>query len=290
MVVRKAVVAGQFYPADVEELNRSIKECFTGFYGPGELPDSTKQNNKIFGGIVPHAGYPFSGPCCAWLYKELAESKLPEVVFILGVNHSGRETCTSNMNWETPLGVVEIDTEIISDLEKNGLPIDNRAHETEHSIEVQLPFLQFVYELQNKKTDLKIVPIMIADSEYSKWNKIIRTVIDKSNKSFAMIASGDFTHYGWNYSYVPFEKNITENLKKLDTDAIKFIEQLDVAGFLKYITKTKATICGSLPFCVMIELAKSKAIDNVKLLKYYTSGDVLEDYENAVGYGSIVFR
>ena len=287
-MVRKAVVAGQFYPAGKEELLSSIKESFTSKFGPGSMPGK-RGGEKLYGVISPHAGYMFSGAGNAWVFKEIGEAEFADTYVILGVNHSVPKTCASNEDWETPLGTVACDNEFVALLEKKGVAVDDKAHHREHSIEVQLPFLQFVS--RDQIDDLKIAPIMIADDDFEKWGKIIKDVIDETGRNVVVICSSDFTHYGYNYGYAPFETDIPENMKKLDGDAIKKILDLDAEGFLEYTNKTGSTICGRCGISVLLWLMKNLNKERKgKLLKYYTSGDVVGDYGNAVGYAAIVFR
>jgi AmmeMemoRadiSam system protein B len=149
---------------------------------------------------------------------------------------------------------------------------------------VQLPFLQFVSKDQIK--DLKIVPIMIADTKFEKIGKSIQEAVKELGRKAIIICSSDFTHYGFNYGYVPFDEDVKENMKKLDGEAIKLIEKADSKGFLDYTEKTGATICGKCGISVLLWLMKYK---KAELLKYYTSADIIGDYDNAVGYASIVF-
>ncbi len=284
-MVRSPIVAGQFYPAGKEELEEEIRKSFNHKFGPGSLPGKRQSDKKVYGVIAPHAGYAFSGAGAAWCYKEIGEAKFPDTYVILGVNHPGTSTCASDEDWETPLGTVKCDNELVSAMEKKGLPVDNGQHSQEHSIEAQLPFLQFVSG--NKKDDLQIACIMIADDAHEKWADIISSAVEALGRNVVYICSSDFTHYGYSYGYVPFEDNVKENMEKLDREAIKLIEKSDAEGFLQHCSKTGATICGKHSIAALIQLMEGK---KAELLKYYTSGDVLGDYGNAVGYASIVFR
>lgn len=285
--MRTAIVAGQFYSGEFKELENQIKESFENKLGPGALP--VKRTDKEIKGIISaHAGYMFSGPAMAWGYKEIAESKFPDTYIILGLDHTGMgETCISDMDWETPLGIVKVNKELAKLLEKNGLNVNNEAHGMEHSIEVQLPFLQFASKDYIKA--LKIVPIMIANFNYKEIAEKINNAIKEYKKDVCFIASSDFTHFGMAYGFMPFTKDVKENLKKLDTGAIKFIQNLDPEGFLNYCEETRATICGKYPIAVLLQVLKDKA-KKVQLLQYYSSGDVVGDYSNAVGYASMVFK
>lgn len=282
MTTRKPIVSGQFYAADEERLDRQIRNCFTNKFGPRELPGARVNSNKLFGVIVPHAGYAYSGPGQAWCYKEIAESAFPDVYIILGVNHSAPKTCASSEDWETPYGTVQCDAELVKALEENGLPIDNGTHHYEHSIEIQLPFLQFVS--RDRERDIRIVPIMIADDEYIKWGKIIQHTLKETGKKAVVICSSDFTHYGEDYGYTPFS-DAKKEMKEFDMKAMNHIIDTNSEALLNYCKKTGATICGRNGIAVLLWLAQG---ETVKVLKYYTSADVLKDWNSAVGYASVV--
>jgi AmmeMemoRadiSam system protein B len=228
----------------------------------------------------------FSGAGQAWCYKEIGEAEFPDVYVILGVNHSSQETCSDNEDWETPLGIVECDRELAKKMQDNGLTINNFPHKYEHSIEVQLPFLQYVSKDNEKK--LRILPIMIADDEYKKWTDIIEKSLAELKRKAVIICSSDFTHYGSSYGYKPFT-DAKKNLKPFDMEAVEKIIAKDVTGFIKFCEDNHATICGRHGINVMIKMA-ADAKAKGELLNYYTSADILDDYSNAVGYASIVFR
>jgi len=283
---RKPIVAYQFYEGSFQELDKQINECFKSKFGPGDLPIKKREKN-ILAIVAPHAGYQFSGPCAAWAYKEIGESKLPDLFIMLGLSHSGYGSSISLKDWETPFGIVKFDKEFGNSLIKNSkLKHDEEAHSQEHSIEVQLPFLQFVNRDYLKK--LRILPIIVSpDLGYEEIAKSIAKTIKETNKKASIIASSDFTHYGFNYGYFPFSKNIKENMYKLDKGAIEHILKLDAYRFLDYTDKTGATICGKTPIAVAIETCKLLDAKKAKLLHYYTSGDIINDYGSAVGYGAI---
>lgn len=284
-MVRKPVVAGMFYEAEKEALYEQIKECFLSRFGPGKLPEDKKEKD-IVGAIAPHAGYAYSGACAAYAYKEIAESKLPEVFIILGLSHSGYGSCVSLEDWETPLGIIKNDKDFGGVLMKNtGLKQDEKAHNQEHSIEVQLPFLQFI----SKENEVKIMPIIASpDVPYDELARNIVKTINEEDKKAGIIASSDFTHYGVNYGYFPFQNKVKEKLYDLDNKAINHIKELDAYRFLDYTEQTGATICGKFPIAVMADACKLLGGKNAKLLKYYTSGDIIHDYSSAVGYASVI--
>jgi AmmeMemoRadiSam system protein B len=285
--MRQPIVDGQFYESDPKQLTKQIESCFKSKFGPGSLP-SKERKKTIVGAICPHAGYAYSGPCQAFSYKEIAESKIPDLYILFGLSHDGFESCISIEDWQTPLGLVKTDKEFGKKLaEICNLNIDELPHQNEHSIEVQLPFLQFI----NKNEDFKILPIIISpDIDIKYFGKKLSELIKDSKKSVILIASSDFTHYGSNYGFVPFKDNIKENMYKLDSKAIEYITKLDSNGFLKYIEKTNATICGKYPIAALIETSICLGAKKADLLRYYTSADVVGKYNNAVEYASILIK
>ena len=149
--VRHPCQAGAFYEGNAESLKRQIRNCFLNKLGPGQLPTVVENGPRsVVGLICPHAGYMFSGPVAAHSYYQLAIDGKPDLVFILGPNHTGLGSGLAVMNegvWRTPLGDVEIDAEAANQVvqESKIVDVDETAHSYEHSIEVQLPFLQYLY-------------------------------------------------------------------------------------------------------------------------------------------------
>lgn len=287
-MTRKAAFSGQFYEHNEQELDKQITECFEGKNGPGSLPLS-KRSGKIKAIIAPHAGYSYSGPCAAWAYKEVAEAEFADVYIILGPNHSSTGNAISMEGYETPFGVARVDQEFVKALlEKNDeIKLDEEAHAQEHSIEVQIPFLQFA--TKDNMHGLKIVPILVHDLDYVKLGLDLKETILDSGKKVVIIASSDFTHYGHNYHYIPFSTDVKKNIYARDQKAIDFIEKLDADGFIGYMDETQGTICGAFPIAVLLKTLKDA---KVELLQFYTSADLEEDsnYKNSVSYAAIVFR
>lgn len=296
-MVRPPVVAGQFYESDPGLLREQVKGCFLSEMGPGSMPKrSGSIDASIRGIIVPHAGLVFSGMCAAHAYKKVAEScSEPPVFLILGVNHTGQGTTSLMLDdWETPIGVVKVEEGLGKMLQDAGIPDDPLAHRHEHSIEVQLPFLQILY---GEKA--RFVPLAMSDmEELDGTSKIIAESIlsfeKETGRKVVIVASADLTHYGPNYGYVPFEDRVKEQLKELDQGAIKTILAKDPDAFIGYLRKTGATICGALtiPCLLMVLRILEEGSDkntSGKLLQYYTSGDVLDDFKNSVSYASIAF-
>ncbi|MFO7710855.1 MAG: AmmeMemoRadiSam system protein B, partial [Candidatus Woesearchaeota archaeon] len=173
--MRKPIVAGQFYEGSKERLLSQISECYSHPFGAGK---QERRAVKLM--ILPHAGYPFSGPCATQGYARLAR---PNKIILLGPSHAGFATCVSEDSWETPLGVVE--TEKIS--EKTGIPVDEYGHGTEHSLEVQIPFLQAMFEEVPP-----IVPVMVSSDPVDTGRRLSQVY----ETGDTIIVSSDFTHYG----------------------------------------------------------------------------------------------
>ncbi len=287
-MVRKAVFAGQFYEHNEQDLDKQITECFEGKNGPGALP-LNKRAGIIQAIIAPHAGYTYSGACAAWAYKEIAESEFADVYIILGPNHAGNGNALSMQGYETPFGLARVDQEFANALlEKNSeLKVDETAHEAEHSIEVQIPFLQFA--TKDKMHELKIVPIILSNIDYNKLGLDIKETIIESGKKVVIIVSSDFTHYGRNYHYIPFSTDVKKNIYNRDKQGIELIEKLNADAFMGYIDETMGTICGAFPIATLLKSIKS---DKIELLQYYTSADLEEEqsYKNSVSYAAMVFR
>jgi len=280
---RYPAVAGTFYEYEPEKLKEQIKWAFTHKLGPGELPKPSKERKKItLGVIVPHAGYMYSGPIAAHSYYRLAEEGVPETVILIGPNHTGFGTAVSIMtkgSWITPLGEVEIDEEFADAIVKRSsiAAPDERAHAYEHSLEVQLPFLQFIYE-----SKFKIVPItlMLQTPEVAKdLAKSIHEVWNTLERDIIVIATTDFTHYE--------PHSIATRKDKL---AIEKIVNLDSEGLYKVVEEYNISMCGPGAAMTLIELAKLRDAKNVVLLAYATSGDITRDKSAVVGYASIQFR
>lgn len=267
------IVAGQFYPAGKEALLQELEKCFS----------SAKADfkGKAYGIIAPHAGYVYSGNAAALSYKAIQGGKAKRFI-ILAPDHNGLclNPTTTKEDFETPLGIVKTDTEFAEKLMKK-CSFLKEARIQEHAVEVQLPFLQYLFK------EFKIVPIVIPSPQYYKE---LGKAIASLAKDSVIICSSDFTHYGASYGFMPFDaKNAKEGMKKLDSGAIKFIEKLDSEGFLKYVEETGATICGEYAIAAAIEAVKAMGAKKGALLNYYTSGDIIGDYLSAVGYAAVVF-
>jgi len=280
--IRRPTVAGQFYEGDAEALRAQIKNCFLNELGPKKLPAVNLHNRprNIVGMICPHAGYMYSGPVAASAFYELALDGKPDTVVLMGPNHTGYGSTLSLMRegvWRTPLGDVEIDTEMANKItrETSLIDVDELAHRYEHSIEVQLPFLQFLYG-----NTFKIVPICILMQDYdsaAEVGKVLEKVLDATNT--VVIASSDMTHY---------EPAKTAAAK--DHAALKAVTDMDAKRFYETVETQNITACGYAPITALITYAKGVNAKEAKLLSYHNSGDITGDYSSVVGYAAVSFK
>ena len=275
--VKKPVVAGMFYEKDKEALQKQVNEYL-------KLAGDVDVKGKIIGMVCPHAGYVYTRDAMGIGYKAIKDKPYKKVI-ILAISHSvpfqGLSVLEADA-YETPLGKVPIDIELRDKLlkEKHFQNIP-QASQSEHSAEVQLPYLQTVLK------DFKVVIILVGYLNYNEYDEVAQILKKYIDDDTLVIASSDFTHYGESYGYVPFKKDIKENLHKLDGEAIDLITKLDFAGFQKFLDTKEATICGRAPISLLMKILEGKA--EGKLLKYYTSGDLENDYTRSIGYASIVF-
>ena len=287
--MRKPTVAGQFYSGDRTHLEQQIESCFVDERGPKSLPDIVQGKKPIKGLIVPHAGYVFSGAIAAHSYYYLAANSFADTFIILGPNHTGMGSGVSLMDdgsWETPLGSVPINESLAKQLQKGIIDKDETAHLYEHSIEVQLPFLQFC--AKDKLFDFIPICISMQDAETSKEiGKILADVIKNSNERIVILASTDFSHAGFNYMSMPTPgMNVDDYAKKQDKLAINQIINMDSEGLINTVHSSNITMCGYGPVAAMLTAAKLLGAKQVELLKYGTSYEV-QPGSSCVGYGAL---
>ncbi len=263
---RRPVVAGQFYPASPSQLRAII----------GQLVDSNVARGDVIGLVSPHAGYVYSGPVAGAVISRI---KFKDTFIIMGPNHTGMGKPLSIMTqgtWGTPLGEVEIDSELSKKIlaTSDNLQDDSSAHQHEHSIEVQLPFLQYF------KKDIKIVPIVLAHSTgdiYKEVGKDIARAVNDLNREVVIIASSDMTHYE------PQESALSK-----DTRAVEAMLDLNEDELLKRVDELAISMCGYAPVVSLISATKELGANGAELVKYQTSGDISGDYSSVVGYAGII--
>jgi len=233
--IRPAAVAGSWYAGTPNRLREQIEGLFTHRLGPGSLPSVIKEGPRsVVGLVVPHAGYIASGPVAAHAYYQLAKDGKPDVIVIFGPNHTGRGSGLALMNegvWRTPLGDVEIDSETADRILQASriVDVDEMAHAYEHSIELQLPFLQYLYG-----SEFKFVPVcfMMQDLESSREvGKAVAKAL--KGKKALVIASSDMTH-----------DEPQETAEKKDGLAIEAAIKMDEERYYSTVESYAISTCG----------------------------------------------
>lgn len=272
-MVRYPAVAGQFYRGTASGLDAEIRKCFASKIGPGRIPKlDSKGPRGLKGLVVPHAGYTYSGPVAAHAYGKLAEDGFPQTFVILGPNHRGfgSGVAVTTHAFRTPLGDVAVDEELARSMMKDLIDDDIVSHRSEHSIEVQLPFLQFF------GAKFKFVPVCMGIQDYKAARRVGEIVGESiRGKDVVVLASTDFSHYvPMPYAY------------KVDRLAIDKILALDPKGMDDIRQAKGISMCGYGPVVAMLTAVDGSSAE---LLKYATSGDV-HDMEDVVGYAAIAVR
>ena len=268
-MLRHAAVAGQFYKGSPDSLRKQV-QAFT---------DPAAKKTKALGIVSPHAGLIYSGAVAGAVYSRI---ELPNTLVLIGPNHTGLGTAVSLMSkgiWETPLGSVAIDEPLAASILAGSSRIreDSLAHLHEHSLEVQLPFIQYL------KKDCKIVPIQMLDTRLDTCLEVGRAIGEaiisrgQGAELPLVIASSDMSHY--EQAAVAKEK---------DFKAIQKILDLDPEGLYSVVKEYGITMCGYGPAVAMLVACKLLGATKAELVKYANSGEVSGDYGQVVGYAGIV--
>ena len=272
---RPAALAGSWYPADPEDLERSVEEYLAAVeVGTTVVPAAL---------VVPHAGHRYSGKTAAHGYATVRD-RITRRVFILAPSHRvyfGGAAVPSVSFFETPLGAVPVDTEVTYDLAEHAeILMDDRPHEAEHAVEIQIPFLQVALP-----SGFRIVPVVIGDLDASGAERLAAALRPYVGPQDLVIASSDFTHYGEDYNYVPFEDNVPAGIRTLDMGAFEAIRMVSAAELEGYRSRTGITVCGYR--AIMTLLALLPAGTGMEILDYDTSGRLTDDWQNSVSYMTI---
>jgi len=267
-MVRNPYVAGYFYPGTATEL----REALAG------LVDEKAPKEDAIGLLVPHAGYQYSGPVTG---ATISRIKMKDTFVIMGPTHTGRGKPYSIMatgTWKTPLGNVEVDTELAMRIIERSryLEADELAHQEEHAVEVQLPFLQYF------KPDVRIVPIILGGGSLDVLRKIgrgIAAAISELKREAVILASGDMTHY-----------EPQDAARDKDMKAVEAMLALDEEELTRRYKGLHITMCAYGPAACLIAAAKEMGANAAELVKYMTSGDTTGDYDAVVGYAGVIFK
>jgi AmmeMemoRadiSam system protein B len=261
MKMRTCAVAGMFYPRDPNHLEQLLTRFFTAGSAAGPLDAS--------GIVAPHAGYIYSGAVAARAFAAIPP-EFSGTFVVIGPSHRGFLTAASAVPWETPLGMVDTDVQFV---EKLGIEIDEFAHESEHSLEVQMPFIKFRFPRA------RIAPVMMGEQDLPGATALAEAVVDaarSTRREVRIVASSDFSHY------IPEDR-----AREQDLYAIEPLTNLDTAEFYRRIESRNISACGYGPIVAMAEACRSLGAKEGRLLSYATSGDVTGDRAEVVGYAAI---
>lgn len=279
MPVRRSTLAGTWYPGPAEQLRRMVDGFVDGEPSPG--------GGAILALIVPHAGYAYSGAVAGAAYRLLRASP-PARVVILAPSHrmAYRGAAVLEVEaFETPLGSVRVDG-VVATLPRRGLiRADPRPFEGEHSLEIQLPLLQYV------APDARVVPLLCGDMTGGDFAALATVLDGLADDRTVVVVSSDFTHYGWRFGYEPFPASsadqVRAQLRELDMGAIAPVVAGDASTFGRYVERTGDTVCGRIPIMACLTWLAGRG--RGELLDYRTSLDVTGDYEHCVSYAAIAF-
>lgn len=266
-MIRHPAVAGAFYPGDRARLE-SVLETYVS---------SSESIEGVVAAVAPHAGYEYSGPAAGALFASI---EMPETVVVLGPNHRGLGAPYGLFEkgaWQTPLGEAAIDEEFAARLMKEAdfLESDSASHIYEHSIEVQVPFLQYC------RAGVKIVPVSIGEHDYGKLMRLAAAIAGTAEALGSkplVLASSDMSHY-----------ETAENASRMDRVAIERMLALDEEGLWEEVSRRGITMCGVAPAVIAIAAGKAMGADAAKLVMYNNSGDATGDFSQVVGYASLGF-
>lgn len=276
--MRKPAVAGMFYDSNPERLRTEI-ETYLSKAEPGDVPGDP------IALISPHAGYSFSGRAAAYGFKLLEKGRIRRII-ILAPSHSvpfRGVSIVDAQGYETPLGAVGMDRSACDRLlQEERFTSIPEVHQREHSLEVQLPFLQVA--LGN---GFELVPLVVGQLQRADYPEISRAVQEVLKAGDLVVVSSDFTHQGPRFGYVPYKTNVQEKIRELDMGAVQQILSKDREGFIDYVERTGATICGRAPIGILLGLLPEDAEGS--LLTYYTSAEITGDESDTVSYVSLAF-
>jgi AmmeMemoRadiSam system protein B len=275
VLIRKAAVAGGFYSRDRDLLKGELERAFSIGYGP--LPKMGSGAEPV-GAVVPHAGYTYSGAVASYSYGFLRSKIKPDSIIIVGPNHTGYGSDVSvwaEGEWESPLGSLKVDDEIGELLLKRFPDFDPLSHRFEHSIEVQIPFIQYVYGF-----DVKIVPVCVLDQSPQTMLELGSAIADVvRSRRVVLLASSDLSHY-----------ESHEVVSSIDSHVINAILEMNEKKIYEEADEFGVSACGLGPIVSVVHAMKLLRNTQAQLLQYSTSGEVTGDYTSVVGYASIVFR
>ncbi len=279
--IKSSDLAGTWYAGSTAALSQQVDELL-------QTAGAAAVTAPLRAVIVPHAGYVYSGRAAAAAYVCVIGADYQRVV-ILAPSHYAHFRGAAVLDvdaFETPLGLVSVDGTAVATLAEQPLFRETaEPFRNEHSLEIQLPFLQRVLPLA------RVVPVLISDLTPEDDAAVAAALKRLADDHTLFIVSSDFVHYGARFRYLPFPPEGAEPvrtaLRALDMGALDRVCAGDAAGFRRYVEDTDATICGRMPIAAFLTMHQRRTAG--RLLAYYTSLDVTGDYEHCVSYASIVF-
>jgi AmmeMemoRadiSam system protein B/AmmeMemoRadiSam system protein A len=291
--IRPSALAGAWYEGDPGALAASVDRHLAKGRPLSEI--ATQRPVAV---IAPHAGHQYSGDAAGHIYRliEGEAGRSIERVILIGPSHRTafrHASVPTYSAYETPLGRVAVDTEIVKTLLEDPLfQTVEAAHRQEHCLEIQLPFLQRVL-----RHDFRIVPILISHMPSSDWKKIADALAPLIDDHTLLVASSDFTHFGQRFGYQPFREDVDVNLRRLDKGALEPMLALDAQALAKYKEKTDISVCGYQPIGIMLEMLRHPDLTKQwggqppegRVLEYYRSADLTGDFDGSVSYAAVGF-
>ena len=276
---KRSTLAGTWYPGDQTTLREMVNNLLS------QAPPVSV--TSLAGLVVPHAGYQYSGAVAATAYRLLRGIVCERIVLLAPCHRTAfRGVAVLDADrFETPLGDVRIDPATAGLIRSDWIHADAAPFDHEHSLEIQLPFLQSV------QPNATVIPLLFGELAPADYTAIGCTLADLASETTIFVVSSDFTHYGSRFAYEPFPardaEQVRTQLRELDMGAIAPVLQGDARAFQHYLTETGATVCGRVPLAAF--LSWPGPYGPGELLKYQTSLDVTGDYEHCVSYAAIAF-
>jgi AmmeMemoRadiSam system protein B len=288
--VRQPCVAGQFYEADPARCREDLQRCLD----EAAQSEAPAVKGAVQGGVVPHAGWLFSGPTAAKVFRAIAASRTPDTIVLLGADHKGtapRPTSYHKGSWRTPLGEVAVDEKLagkVSDEMGDDVLCDPQAHGREHSLEVQVPFIQHLFP------NAKILPITVPPDENAhRFGERLGEALHDDADRIVIVGSSDLTHYGPNYGFMP---------KGLGEDALRWVKDVNDKAVIELALGMKAdrivpqtvhdsSACGAGAIAATAACCWALGVKSGTLLGYTTSHDVMPErrMSSFVGYAAIAY-
>ncbi|MGM5480987.1 MAG: AmmeMemoRadiSam system protein B [Nanobdellota archaeon] len=293
--MRAPIANKTHYPNGITLLDKTFEQLFNHEKGPGALPmkrspglsKSKASVEDVKAVISPHASYELAGPCMAWSYGALAENERPDIYIIVGQAQKSTGEGLSMETFQTPYGEVRVDQEFARALvEKKHILHNDKLHQKESLIEVQLPFLQFI----NKPTieKVKILPLFLnTESNVKELAVDIKETLLDQNKTAKFIFVSNMTSYGRSFHFVPFTEEVKENIAAIDKKLLQPLKSYDEECFFEQVKETMAPISGYSALRLFFRLFQPNTID---LNQYYLSGEINDDFTTTVSFASVVLR